>query len=45
MVDVENLLNPAFEKVVAKHVWGTLTGGQGYLSEQLRKRGIEVSDS
>ena len=44
MSDVENLLAPAFERVVEKHFQGTLKDGQRYLSEQLQKTGIEVRD-
>lgn len=42
MSDVENLLAPAFERVVEEHYQGTLKNGQRYLSEQLRKTGIEI---
>jgi len=45
MSDLENLLAPAFERVVEKHFRGTLKNGQRYLSEQLRKTGIEVRNS
>lgn len=44
MIELENLLSPAFERVVGKHFQGTLRGGQQYLTEQLRRIGIEVSD-
>jgi len=45
MGDVEDLLAPAFERVVVKHFQGTLNNGQRYLSEQLQKTGIiEVRD-
>lgn len=45
MRDMENLLDAAFDRVVAEHCRGTLNNGQQYLSEQLQKTGIEVRDS
>lgn len=44
MRDMENSLDPAFDRVVAKHFRGTLNNGQRYLSEQLKRTGIEVRD-
>lgn len=42
--DLEAKLVPAFEKVVQEHFHGTLTGGQHYLNNHLRAKGIDVSE-
>lgn len=42
MIEMENMLTPAFEQIVEKHFQGTLKGSQQYLSEQLQETGIEV---
>lgn len=44
MRDLENELTPAFERVVEQHFHETLSHGEHYLKEQLKKIGIEARD-
>ena len=42
--ELEDLINPAFDKIVMEHQEGAMKGGLAYLSEQLRNVGVEVRE-
>ena len=44
MIELEQVLRPAFEVVVDRHYDGTLKGGQGYLNDCLLESGVDVQE-